>query len=124
MKALLSRRFDELQLLVIYIDGLIFGDYTMIGAVSEDTEGTKHVLGTRKGATENSTEITELLEVIVAQGVDAKRQMLFVIDGRRRSEQPSTPFSALISRCNAAVPISCATYSTICPKSSGHRPRA
>jgi hypothetical protein len=28
VEALLNRRFDELKLLVIYIDGLIFGDYT------------------------------------------------------------------------------------------------
>ena len=81
--ALLSRRFDELKLLVIYIDGLIFGDYTMIGAVGVDVEGNKHVLGIREGATENSTMVTELLEDIVARGVDPKRKMLFVIDGSK-----------------------------------------
>jgi len=51
VKALLNRRFDELKLLVIYIDGLIFDDYTMIGAVGVDVEGNKHVLGIREGAT-------------------------------------------------------------------------
>ena len=83
VEALLARRFDELKLLVIYIDGLIFGDYTMIGAVGVDSEGHKHVLGIREGATENSTVITELLEDIVSRGVDAKRKMLFVIDGSK-----------------------------------------
>jgi len=83
VEALLSRRFDELKLLVIYIDGLIFGDYTMIGAVGVDLEGNKHVLGIREGATENSTVITELLEDIVSRGVDPKRKMLFVIDGSK-----------------------------------------
>ena len=83
VEALLSRRFDELKLLVIYIDGLIFGDYTMIGAVGVDSEGHKHVLGIREGATENSTVVTELLENIVSRGVDAKRKMLFVIDGSK-----------------------------------------
>jgi putative transposase len=83
VEALLSRRFDELKLLVIYIDGLIFGDYTMIGAVGVDVEGNKHVLGIREGATENSTMVTELLEDIVARGVDPKRKMLFVIDGSK-----------------------------------------
>jgi transposase-like protein len=47
--ALLSRHFDELKLPVIYIDGLLFGDYTMIGAVGVDSEGNKHVLGVREG---------------------------------------------------------------------------
>ncbi len=83
VEALLSRRFDDLTLLVVYIDGLNFGDYTMIGAVGVDAEGHKHVLGIREGATENATVVTELLEDIVSRGVDAKRRMLFVIDGSR-----------------------------------------
>jgi transposase-like protein len=40
-------------------------------------------LGIREGATENSTVVTELLEDIVARGVDPKRKMLFVIDGSK-----------------------------------------
>jgi transposase-like protein len=45
VEALLNRRFDELKLLVIYIDGLIFGDYTMIGAVDVDVEGKQACAG-------------------------------------------------------------------------------
>jgi transposase-like protein len=83
VEALLARRFDGLKLLIIYIDGLIFGDYTMIGAVGVDSEGRKHVLGIREGATENSTVVTELLEDIVARGVDPKQKRLFIIDGSK-----------------------------------------
>ena len=83
VEGLLSRRFDDLKLLVIYIDGLIFGDYTMMGAVGVDVEGNKHVLGIREGATENATVVTERLEDMVARGVDPKRKMLFVIDGSK-----------------------------------------
>lgn len=83
VEELLSRRFDELKLLVIYVDGLLFGDYTMIGAVGVDSEGNEHVPGIREGATENSTVVTELLEDIVARGVDPKRKRLFVIDGSK-----------------------------------------
>jgi transposase-like protein len=83
VEALLARRFDSLKLLIIYIDGLIFGDYTMIGAVGVDSEGRKHVLGIREGATENSTVVTELLEDIVARGVDPKQRRLFIIDGSK-----------------------------------------
>ena len=53
VEALLNRRFDELKLLAIYIDGLIFGDDTGVpsgpGAVGVDVEGNKHVLGIREG---------------------------------------------------------------------------
>jgi len=83
VEALLSRRFDDVKLLVIYIDGLIFGKYTMIGAIGVDTQGHKHVLGIREGATENAAVITALLEDVVARGVDPKRKMLFVIDGSK-----------------------------------------
>ncbi len=83
VEALVSRRFDDLKLQVIYVDGLVFGAYTMIGVVGVDAEGHKHVLGIREGATENSTVTTELLEDIVSRGVDPKRKMLFVIDGSK-----------------------------------------
>ena len=83
VEKLLSRRFDALDLLVIYIDGLIFGEHTMIGAVGVDAEGNKHMLGLRQGATENSTVVTALLEEIVARGVDPQRKRLFVIDGSK-----------------------------------------
>lgn len=83
VEALLSRRFDDVKLLVIYIDGLIFGKYTMMGAIGVDTQGHKHVLGIREGATENAAVVTALLEDVVARGVDPKRKMLFVIDGSK-----------------------------------------
>jgi putative transposase len=83
VEALLSRRFDEVKLLVIYIDGLVFGKYTMIGAIGVDTQGHKHVLGIREGATENAAVVTALLEDVVSRGVDPKRKMLFVIDGSK-----------------------------------------
>ena len=83
LEALLSRRFDNLKLLIIYTDGVVFGDHTMIGAVGVDTEGRKHVLGIREGATENATVVMELLQDIVARGVDPKQKRLFIIDGSK-----------------------------------------
>jgi putative transposase len=83
VEALLRRRFDQVRFLIIYIDGLIFGKYTMIGAIGVDTQGHKHVLGIREGATENAAVVTALLEDVVARGVDCKRKMLFVIDGSK-----------------------------------------
>ena len=83
VEKLFARRFEELDLLVIYIDGVVFGDYTLIGVLGVDAGGNKHVLGLREGATENSTVVTALLEEIVARGVDPKRKRLFVIDGSK-----------------------------------------
>ena len=83
LEALLSRRFDELKILIVYIDGVVFGEHTMIGAMGVDVKGHKHVLGIREGATENATVVTELLQDIVARGLNAKQKRLFIIDGSK-----------------------------------------
>ena len=83
LEALLSRRFDELKILIVYIDGVVFGEHTMIGAVGVDVTGHKHVLGIREGATENATVVTELLQDIAARGLDPKQKRLFIIDGSK-----------------------------------------
>ena len=62
VEVLLSRCFDGLKLLVIYIDGLHSGDYTMTGAGGVDIEGHTHVLGIGEGATGSTTVVTELRE--------------------------------------------------------------
>ena len=83
VEILLGRRFDELKLVVIYIDGMVFGDHVMIGAVGVDAEGHKHVLAIREGATENATVVKELLEDLVARGVNPDQKRLFVVDGSK-----------------------------------------
>ena len=81
--ALVARRFEDVNLLILYIDGMQFGDHVMIGAVGVDAEGHKHVLAIREGATENATVAKELLEDLVARGVKPDHQRLFVIDGSK-----------------------------------------
>jgi putative transposase len=83
VEALLSRRFDEVKLVILYIDGMVFGDHIMIGAVGVDIDGNKHVLAIREGATENATVVKELLEDLVARGVKPEQKRLFVIDGSK-----------------------------------------
>jgi transposase-like protein len=83
LQELLERRFDEIDLLVIYIDGMQFGEHHIISAVGVDGSGHKHVLGMQQGATENAAAVGDLLEQLVARGVDAKAKRLFVIDGAK-----------------------------------------
>ena len=80
---LAQRRFDELDLLVIYIDGLRFGDHHVMAALGVDADGYKHILGLRTGATENKVVVTDLLTELVERGVDPARRRLFVIDGSK-----------------------------------------
>ena len=83
LKRLLERRFDQVELLIIYIDGMRFGDQCVLAAVGVDVEGRKHVLALREGATENAEAAKDLLQHLVAQGVDPSRKRLFVIDGSK-----------------------------------------
>jgi len=83
LKALCERRFDGVEVLVIYLDGQVFGEHHVITAVGVDSQGCKHVLGLVEGATENAVAATALLEDLVERGVRPERKRLFVIDGSK-----------------------------------------
>jgi len=78
---LAERRFDDIDMLIIYLDGLRFGSHHVLAAVGVDSQGNKHVLGLRQGASENAIVVTGLLEDLVARGIRPGRRRLFVIDG-------------------------------------------
>jgi putative transposase len=83
LERLAARRFDHLELLIIYLDGLVFGEHHVLCAVGVDAQGHKHVLGLTSGASENAASATALLEDLVERGVDPRRRYLFVIDGSK-----------------------------------------
>ena len=115
LERLLNRRFEEVELLILYIDGMVFGDHHVIAAVGVDAEGHKHVLGIQEGATENAAAVQDLLEGLVRRGVQPGPETA-VCD--RRARRPcgrrSAPCSGPSSRCSAAAPTSCATSWTGC----------
>jgi transposase-like protein len=104
LKRLLERPLGELDLLILYLDGLCFGEHHVISAVGVDSRGTKHVLGVQCGATENAAAVEDLLQNLIGRGLDPQRKYLFVIDGSKAlraairklfgSEQP-------VQRCRA-----------------------
>ncbi len=83
LKELCDRRFDGVEVLIIYLDGLVFGEHHIIAAIGVDAGGSKHVLGLQQGASENGAAATALLESLVERGVDPERAYLFVIDGSK-----------------------------------------
>jgi len=83
LKELAERRFDDLEILVIYIDAIVLGDYHVLGAIGVDSTGAKHVLSLREGSSENSVVATDLLNDLVGRGVKPDRHRLFVIDGSK-----------------------------------------
>jgi len=83
LNKLLNRRFDDVDLLIVYIDGMHFGEQCVIGAVGVDEHGNKHVLGIQEGATENAAAAKDLLQDLIKRGVKPERRRLFVIDGSK-----------------------------------------
>ena len=83
LKELMERRLDAWDLLVIYLDGIQMGSHHVLAAVGVDSDGKKHVLGVREGASENAEVTSALLEDLVERGLDPGRRRLFVIDGSK-----------------------------------------
>jgi len=83
LKRMCERRLEELELLILYLDGVIFGEHHVLVAVGVDEEGHKHVLGMAEGASENQAVAKGLLEDVVQRGVRTDRKYLFVIDGSK-----------------------------------------
>ena len=83
LKGLCERRFDELEILIVYIDGIQFGEHHVIVALGVDPMGKKHLLGVREGASENAVVVSALLEDLVARGLSPRQRRLFVIDGAK-----------------------------------------
>jgi len=78
-----ERRCDEVELLILDVDGIIFGDHTGVGAVGVDAEGKKHVRGLAEGAREDQVVVRRLLENLVERGLKTERRYLLVIDGSK-----------------------------------------
>jgi len=83
LKRLAQRDFSDKDILIVYLDGLRFGSYHVLGAIGVDSEGYKHVLGLVAGGSENATACKQLLEDLVSRGVKPGRRRLFVIDGSK-----------------------------------------
>lgn len=83
LKQLQERRWENVEILVIYIDGQRFGEHHILSAVGVDAEGKKHILGIEAGATENAASVKRLLTRLRDQGLATDRKYLFVIDGAK-----------------------------------------
>ena len=83
LQQLQERRWDTVEILVIYIDGQRFGAHHVVSAVGVDVEGKKHILGIAAGATENAAAVKALLTRLREQGLPTDRKYLFIIDGAK-----------------------------------------
>ena len=83
VQALAERRFEGAHFAVVMIDGVEYAGETMVVALGITADGTKRVLGPRRGATENAAVCAALLEDLRGRGLDTAHPTLFVLDGSK-----------------------------------------
>jgi len=83
LKQLCERRYDDKDILIVYIDGIQFSEIHVIVALGVDSQGYKQFLGLREGASENAEVARDLLTDLVNRGLKPDRRRLFVIDGSK-----------------------------------------
>jgi len=83
LRQLQERRWEQAEILVIYIDGQRFASQHILSAVGVDLKGQKHILGIESGQTENAAAVKRLLTHLRDQGLPTDRKYLFVIDGAK-----------------------------------------
>jgi putative transposase len=84
MKEWMESRLDDLDLLVIQIDGIHKDeDMLLVAALGIDATGEKHPLGIVEGATENAATVQALIDNLIERGLDPAVRRLFIIDGSK-----------------------------------------
>jgi putative transposase len=80
---LMSRDFSKIDLVAIYVDGIIVARHHVIAAIGVDPIGTKYMLGLVSGSSENAKVVKDLLGSLAERGVDLNVARLWVIDGSK-----------------------------------------
>lgn len=100
----LGRELGSLELGVVMIDGIHIDDHVLLVALGIDSDGKKHVLGVREGATENAAACTALLADLRDRGLRTDHPVLVVIDGAKAlAKAVRNVFGdrAIVQRCQA-----------------------
>ena len=98
----LARPLDDVDVRIVFLDGLHFREHVILLALGVDSQGQKHVLALHEGTTENATVCRALLTDLRARGLDLDRPMLVVIDGGgglRKALRETCGATAVVHRC-------------------------
>ncbi len=77
----LARDLSDFHPLILMLDGIEVGGYTLVVALGIAADGTKRVLGLRQGATENAAVCSGLLQDLLDRGLELAAHFLVVLDG-------------------------------------------
>ena len=82
-----KRTLEDVDIVALMVDGIEFGEHTLVVALGIDSSGEKHPLAMREGSTENASLCRGVLADIVDRGVPADRTILVVIDGGKATPE-------------------------------------
>ncbi len=77
----LTRRLEGLEVVALFMDGVVVAQQTVIVVLGITREGGKVPLGLRLGSTENAVICTEMLQDLLGRGLTLEGRVLWVIDG-------------------------------------------
>jgi transposase-like protein len=98
----LARRLDGLEMMALFMDGVVVAQQTVIVVLGITRDGGKVPLGLRLASTENAVVCTELLQDLLARGLTLDGRVLWVIDGGkglRKALGDVFGDAAIIQRC-------------------------
>ena len=79
MREYFSRRLEDVNLLVLMLDGIEVAQQTVVVALGISEDGTKQPLGLWQGSTENAAICTSLLQDLISRGLKLDGKVLCVI---------------------------------------------
>jgi len=97
-----TRPLEDLELAVLFLDGLQFARQCVVVALGIDIRGQKHVLGLWDGSTENTAVCQGLLANLTERGLRTDRSLLVVLDGSKalhKAVEQSLGRAAWVQRC-------------------------
>ena len=101
MEEFFGRRLEE-DFVAVMLDGMGFGDITIIAAMGITSDGRKKMLGIAEGGSENTEVVTKLLADLIDRGLDPSQPRLYVLDGGKALRKAVTDTfgkNAVIQRC-------------------------
>jgi putative transposase len=93
---------EGLDLVAIFIDGVVFAEHCLVVALGVDATGQKHPLGLWDGSTENATVCQGLLRNLQSRGLHTDRSVLVILDGSkalRSAVNQTFGQAACVQRC-------------------------
>ncbi|MEX3583097.1 MAG: transposase, partial [Burkholderia sp.] len=83
LDGLTERRFEDHDILAIYLDGIIVDGCHILTAIGVESDAQKHLMGLASGSSENAEVVKDLLNSLIERGLATDRDYLFVIDGSK-----------------------------------------